>query len=137
MASTGPVTLTISENASGRAHVVVSYLIEPTGHDLEKGQRYRELVQLIGVDTPARRGEDGTDDIIPGKPVWDGVITFPTTLGGSITQIHEFDLPSSDLDEDPGPIPRTDEILARVTLTPFRDSNIVRRGMPPVVSRPS
>jgi len=137
MASIGPVNLVISEYADGSALVQVGYLIEATGDDLVNEQAYRELVELIGVDTPAGFGEDGTDDIIPGPPVWDGVITFTSTGGGRFPQSHELTLPSSSrLDEDPGPIPRTDEILARVTLTPFRDSNIVRRGTP-VISRPS
>ena len=141
MASIGPVALRIFENASGSALVQVSYTITATHHDALHEQAYRELVQLIGVDiigvdTRAGRGEDGTDDIIPGDPVWDGVVTF-TNSQGAFDQSHEITLPSSSaLDEDPGPIQRTDEIRASVTLTPVpppvptRQSNLVRRGAP-------
>jgi hypothetical protein len=114
----------------------ISYTIAATQHDAPHEQAYREVVQLIGDDTPAGPGEDGVDDIVPGGKMWDGTVVF-TTSEVAFTQIRELTLPPQALDEDRGPgIPRTDETWARVTLTPLpptppgRESNLVRRGEP-------
>ena len=129
MASISDVRLRIFEN-SGSALVEVSYTLSATQHDGEHEQAYRELVQLVGVDTGP--GEDGQSELIPGGTIWDGVVVF-TTSQVAFVQSHERPVPSSILDEDPGII-RPDEIRARVTLIPLpptpptRDSNIVQRG---------
>lgn len=132
MASISRVRLQIVER-SGSALVQVSYTVTATQHDALHEQAYRELVQLVGVDIGPR--EDGNSELIPGVTVWDGIVVF-TTSQVAFTQSREITLPSSVLDEDPGPIIREDEILARVTLTPLplaspsRDSNLIRRGGP-------
>lgn len=71
--------------------------------------------------------------------MWDAVVVF-TTWSVAFSVTREITLPTQALDEDsgPGPVafPRTDEIRARVTLTPLppttpsRESNLVRRGEP-------
>ena len=130
MASISDVRLQIFER-SGSALIQVSYTITATHHDSQHEQAYRELVQLVGDDSG--RGEDGHDELISGATVWDGVVVF-TTSQVAFTQTREVTLPSSILDEDPGPMIREDEIRARVTLIPLppvspsRDSNLVRRG---------
>jgi hypothetical protein len=132
MASISNVRLQIFER-SGSALVQVSYTITATHHDGEHEQKYRELVQLIGVDTGP--GEDGRSELIPGGTVSDGTVVF-TTSQVAFVRIRELTLPSSALDEDPGPVIREDEIQARVTLIPLppelvsRGSNVVRRGGP-------
>ena len=132
MASISSVDLRIVES-SGSALIQVSYTITATHHDSLHEQAYRELVQLVGDDSGP--GEDGHSELIPGGTIWDGVVVF-TTSEVSFVQIHESRLPSSILDEDPGPIIREDEIRARVTLIPLppaspsRNSNLVRRGGP-------
>ena len=134
MASISNVRLEILERL-GTAKVRVSYRLFATHHDGPHEQAYREVVQLIGVDTGA--GEDGVSEPIPGGKIWDGIVVF-TTSQVSFEQTREFELPSSALNEDPGPPIREDEIQARVTLIPLppaspsRDSNLVRRGAPVV-----
>ena len=130
MASISNVSLQIFENA-GTAVVRVSYRLTATHHDGPHEQAYRELVQLVGIDIGP--GEDGQSELIPGGTVWDGVVVFSTSQV-SFEQTRERTLPSSILDEDPGPIIREDEIRARLTLIPLppqslsRESNLVRRG---------
>jgi len=132
MASISSVDLRIFES-SGSALIQVSYTITATHHDSLHEQAYRELVQLVGDDSGP--GEDGHSELIPGGTIWDGVVVF-TTSEVSFVQIREIRLPSSILDEDPGPVIREDEIRARVTLIPLppaspsRNSNLVRRGGP-------
>jgi hypothetical protein len=130
MASIGPVTLTITDTNNPPNHVIVevSYLISATHHDTGQEQAYREVVELIGVDTLA--GEDQVDDIIHLDPsFWDEIIRFTPTGPSHFQQIHTNTLPAQAVDEDPHPfLVRADEIRARVTLTPFRDSNLVVRG---------
>ena len=132
MASISNVRLQIFES-SGSALVQVSYTITATHHDSLHEQAYRELVQLVGVDSGP--GEDGRSELIPGGTVSDGVVVF-TTSQVALVRVRELTLPSSALDEDPGPFIREDEIQARVTLIPLplgspsRDSNVVRRGGP-------
>lgn len=112
----------------GRAMIRVSYTIGPTHHDIQHEQAYRELVEIIGQD-----GEDGVGEVIPDGIMWDAVVVFTS---GNFIQIREKDVPLSALNEDPNPIFATDEIQARVTLTPLpqaspvRFSNVVRRGQP-------
>jgi hypothetical protein len=130
MASISNVRLQIFER-NGSALVQVGYTLSATLHDAPHEQSYRELVQLVGDDVGP--GEDGHSELIPGGTVWDGVVTF-TTSHVAFTQTREITIPSSRLDEDPGPAIRDDEIRARVTLIPLppvspsRDSNLVRRG---------
>ena len=114
MASIGPITLTITDQPPSNVVVLVSYLITPTLHDGPHEQAYRELVELIGVDTLA--GEDQVDDIISLTPAfWDGIVRFTTQQGG-FQQIRERTLPAQALDEDPDVFfHRADEIRARVT----------------------
>jgi hypothetical protein len=136
MASIGPVTLTITDINNPPNHVIVevSYRISASHHDLGHEQAYREVVELIGVDTLA--GEDQVDDIIHlDEAFWDGNIGFTPTGPAHFDQGHTQTLPAQAVDEDPHPfLVRADEIRARVTLTPippgapFRDSNLVVRG---------
>jgi len=76
MASIGPVTLSITDPppaAAGQVSVEVSYRLFATPHDGPHEQAYREVVELIGVDTLA--GEDQVDDIIAlDPPFWDGIV---------------------------------------------------------------
>jgi hypothetical protein len=96
MASIGPVTLTITDQPPSNVFVLVSYLISATHHDGPQEQAYREVVELIGVDTLA--GEDQVDDIISLDPAfWDGIVRF-TTSEVSFQQIHEKTLPAQALD---------------------------------------
>lgn len=130
MASLHNVQLFIGEG-QGNAFVEVSYRIDASHHDIDSGQTYRELVQLIGDDS--RPGEDGVSDIIVGGTIFDGLITF-TGPQTQFARTRAKNVPSSLLDED-GPF-REDEIRARVTLVPVppgavsQDSNLVRRGAP-------
>jgi hypothetical protein len=131
MASISNVRLEIFEN-SGTATVRVSYRLFATQQDAPNEQAYRELVQLFGIDTGP--GEDGVNEPIPDGQ-WDDTVVF-TTSQVSFVRIREKTLPSSALNEDPGPPIREDEIQARVTLIPLppsspsRVSNLVRRGAP-------
>lgn len=133
MASISNVKLWIFEGTPvpGEALIQVSYNLNATQHDAPHEQAYRELVQLVGDDTGL--GEDGQSELIPGGTIWDGTVVFSNSSVG-FTQIHEKTLPSAILNEDPGPVIRTDEIRARVTLTPLpqaspsAESNLVRRG---------
>jgi hypothetical protein len=134
MASIGPVSLSIHDQPSGEVLVQVGYTVTQTHHDAVHEQAYREVVQLIGDDTPAGRGEDGVDDVIPDGTIWDGTVVF-TTSQVAFTVIREGTLPASALDEDQDQVRALgDEIRARVTLTPLppvppsRESNVVRRG---------
>jgi hypothetical protein len=134
MASIGPVTLSIFDQPPGNVLVQVSYKVEATHHDMGHEQAYREVVELIGVDTLA--GEDQVDDIIIlDPPFWDGIVQF-TQNQGAFEQTREKTLAAQALDEDPHPfLVRADEIRARVTLTPLppgapppKESNLVVRG---------
>lgn len=76
-----------------------------THHDAEHEQAYRELVELIGVDT-GEPGEDGVDDIIPVELTADVV---KTTMPSQSVRT----LPAATLDEDSHPFfVRGDEIQA-------------------------
>jgi hypothetical protein len=133
MASIGPVTLTITDQPPSNVFVLVSNLLSATHDDGPHEQAYREVVELIGIDTLA--GEDQVDDIISlDPPFWDGIVRFSTSEV-AFQQIHERTLPAQALDEDPDTFfLRADEIRARVTLIPLppdapsRDSNLVVRG---------
>jgi hypothetical protein len=82
MASIGPVTLSIFDQPPGNVLVQVSYKVEATHHDMGHEQAYREVVELIGVDTLA--GEDQVDDIIIlDPPFWDGIVQFTQNQGPS------------------------------------------------------
>ena len=137
MAAISNVVLRIFEGVPepGVATVQVSYTITATLHDGPHEQAYRELVELVGVDIGT--GEDGQSEVI--GIVSDGTVVF-TNSQVQFTRIPEKKFPIGILDEDPGPLIRTDEIQARVTLTalpqasPRRDSNIVRRGQPVIVT---
>jgi len=126
MATIGPVSLSIFNQPSGVVNVQLSYEVAASGDDLESGQTYRELVELIGVDR-GEPGEDGVDDVI--DTISDGIVMFD----GTQTRFQRgpekwYDPPAAELDEDSHPfLPRTDEIRARVTLMPTRESNVVRR----------
>jgi hypothetical protein len=132
MASIGPVTLSIFDRPQlGDVLIQVSYEVQATDADVSGEQEYREVVELIGVDTLP--GEDGVDEPIAGGTLWDGIRVFDGLHVGS-SETREKTLPPQALDEDPSPIfPKVDEIRARVTLTPVlrvvsRESNLVRRG---------
>lgn len=132
MATIGPVSLSITDQTSGEVLVIVGYEITGSPHDAESEQAYREVVELIGVDS-GEPGEDGVDDILPIDKVSDGVTVFDTSHLGFVRSPHQTYSPA-ELDEDSHPfLVRSDEIRARVTLTPLpptapsRESNLVRR----------
>lgn len=135
MALISDVLLRVFEGAPapGQATVQVSYTITASLHDGPHEQAYRELVELVGVDKGP--GEDGPSEVI--FTVSDGTVVF-TNSEVAFTRIPERTFPIGILDEDRGPSIRTDEILARVTLTPIpqasprEESNVVRRGQPVV-----
>jgi hypothetical protein len=132
MASIGPVTLSIFDGPDD-VRVRVDYEISATHHDAEHEQAYREVIELVGVDT-GEPGEDQVDDVIAAPSEWDGIVVFTTS---QVKFVRSPELPSfaaATLDEDAHPfVPRSDEIRARVTLTPLpatassRESNLVRR----------
>jgi hypothetical protein len=115
---------------SGSAMVRANYRVEATGADATQQQRYRELVELIGVDDLGH--EDGQNDVI--SVISDGTITFDTSHVAFV-RAPEVNIPSSALDEDAG-VFRWDELRARVSLTPLppegvaRESNVITRGGP-------
>jgi hypothetical protein len=132
MASISPVELVITDQSSDEVLVQVRYTIRRTHHDAEHEQAYHEMVELIGVDT-GEPGEDGVDDILPIDKVSDGVVVF-TANQQEFTRSPHATFTRAELDEDSHPfLPRSDEIRARVTLTPLpptapsRESNLVRR----------
>ena len=123
MASIQPITLSIQRVPnSNNVSVQVGYVVSASGHDLATEQNYREVCQLIGDDTPG----DGTDDIL--RTIFDNTTVFGGTSVHFTRAIQLF-LPASVLDEDnSGPFLESDEIRARVTLTPIptsRESNLV------------
>lgn len=136
MASISNVRLEILEQQTS-ALVRVSFTVQATQQDGPNEQQYRELVQLVGVDEGA--GEDGTNELITNGIISDGIISFSNSQV-AIVQIRERNVPLSVLDEDPGIIPRRDELRARVSLIPLpprtavRESNLVTRGGP-IISR--
>ena len=133
MAAISDVSLSITDGGPGEAHVEVSYKISATHHDVEHEQAYREVVQLMGVDSPPVIGEDGIDDPLAGGVISDTVVTFSGSEQAFV-ETRARNVPEQILDEDPGPFIRTDEIRARVTLTPLPpaevrgESNVVERG---------
>lgn len=136
MASVSNVRLEIFEQ-QGSALVRASFTVQATLHDAPHQQSYRELVQLVGVDEGI--GEDGTNELLANGTISDDVISFSTSAV-AIVRIRERTVPIAVLDEDPGIIPRRDELRARVTLIPLppgpvvRESNLVTRGGP-VINR--
>ena len=127
MASIQPITLRISPTLpNGMVSVDISYTVSASNHDLASEQNYREVCELIGDDTPG----DGTDDIL--RKVVDQTLVFSGTFPHQSRAIQFF-MPASQLNEDPVPIFNTDEIRARVTLTPIptsRESNLVEVNVP-------
>jgi len=129
MAAINNVRLDIFDNnpSPGRALVQISYKILGTHHDIAHEQKYRELVQLIGVDEGP--GEDGRSEPLPIDPIWDGPFTFGG-LATAFDRTREGVIPTSALIEDA--FFRRSEIRARVTLEPLPatvsgESNIVLR----------
>ena len=126
MAAISDVLLEIF-NQSGSALVRANYRIEATGPDAVQEQRYREVVELFGLDEGAR--EDGQSEVI--QVISDGPIKFDTSHVAFV-RAPEITVPSAVLDEDSG-IFRRDELRARVSLTPLppepvsRDSNTIIR----------
>lgn len=132
MATIERLRLEIFEN-NGAALARVTYQVRPSQQDAQ--HRYREDVQLIGVDEGP--GEDGTNELIVGGLLFSGIVTFPSTA--LVNRERLLPLPSSALDEDRGTGPAVffaleDELRARVTLTEIpgtpvlAESNLVRRG---------
>ncbi|HZR02947.1 MAG TPA: hypothetical protein VFA81_07240 [Burkholderiales bacterium] len=115
MAFITPITLRIFKkpNSTTNLFAEVRYSINADGKDVPNNQRYREVCELIGDDTPG----DGTDDLL--RVLRDETSQF----GGTAVEIvHDtvFDLPKTLFDEDNnGLFNQADEIRARVTLTPI------------------
>jgi len=133
MAAISDVSLSITDSGPGTALVEVEFTVSATHHDAEHEQSYREVVQLMGVDSPPVIGEDGIDDPLAGGLISDGIVTFSPSEQ-AFTYTRARNVPDQVLDEDPGPFIRSDEIRARVTLTPLPpaevqgESNVVERG---------
>ena len=109
--------------------VRVSYRIEATGPDAVNEQRYRELVELIGVDEGPH--EDGQNEVV--ATLSDGIVKFDTSHVAFVRS-PQVEVTQEALNEDPGIFFRRHELRARVSLTPLppepviRDSNLVVRG---------
>jgi hypothetical protein len=131
MASIQNVVLQIVEN-QGAAAALVTYRLIGTAQDVQQQRRYRETVELVGVDEGP--GEDGVNELIPGGR-FDAVAVFTVP---TLNRSRLLAVPSTALDEDPGKgpfgiFPNRDEIRARVTLGQIppppvtADSNVVFR----------
>jgi hypothetical protein len=128
MVAISDVSLFIAER-DGKAFAEVSYRVLPTGQDFALKRSFREIVELIGVDEGV--GEDGHSEVIRNGRIYDELLAFGTS-DSTPGRTRAVNLASADLDEDPGPVPRRDEIRARVTLIPIvtAESNVVTRGAP-------
>ena len=140
MAFVTPITLSIfaKPNSTTNLFAEVRYTIHEDGKDVANNQKYREVCELIGDDTPG----DGTDEVL--KVVRDVTSQF----GGTASEIvHDtvYDLPKTLFNEDNnGVFNQADEIRARVTLTPIaanvgstsRESNQVVLNSVVVVADP-
>jgi len=119
MATINNVLLSIDHDpASPKAKAKVSYTLRGSLPDVQHPHRYRESVQLIGVDEGP--GEDGVNDIIVGGLVFSGTVGFANT--NAINRSRVLELPDANINEDTGlaspfPLPKRDEIRAVVTLT--------------------
>ena len=92
MASIGPVTLSIFDQPPSNVLVQVSYLVSATHHDMGHEQAYREVVELIGVDTLA--GEDQVTTSSPStRRSGTGSSNSPRTRGPSNEFPRRFCLP--------------------------------------------
>lgn len=121
MASIQNVRLSIFDNiqSPGNALVQVSYKIVSTHHDVAHEQRYRELVQLIGMDEGP--GEDGRSEPLPIDPIWDGPFAFGG-FASAFEHTREKIIPIGALAEDP--FFKRSEIRARVTLEPLPPATV-------------
>lgn len=126
MVAVSNVTLSISEG-NGNAFVEVGYRVEPTGQDFALKRSFREIVELIGVDKGP--GEDGHSEVIRNGKIYDEILTFGVS-DSTPPRTRAANLTSADIDEDPSPFPKRDELQARVTLIPIviAESNVVTRG---------
>jgi hypothetical protein len=137
MAKIGPVKLKIDVQGA-QATLDVAYDIEFSAHDRQSQQAYKEECRLIGDDTnvgdpPAAGGDDTLGFLTP--PFFDD-----TKAGDSPTLARHWTktVRKNDLDEDRGAFSDSDELRARVTLTPVppatgkavhRESNLVRKNI--------
>jgi hypothetical protein len=145
MASIQNVVLQIVEN-QGAAAALVTYRLVGSPQDVQLQRRYRETVELVGVDEGP--GEDGSNELIPGGR-FDAVAAFTVP---ALNRSRLLAVPSAALDEDPGrsgPLAmfrNRDEIRARVTLVQipppavtadsnvvFRDEQLIQPVLDPVV----
>jgi hypothetical protein len=138
MASVENVRLELLEvDLGGTARV--SYTLRGSADDVQHRQKYRERVELVGVDEGD--GEDGTNALLPGGGlVFTRLMTFANTAPLERLRVGHFS--ADELDEDwglsghilelgPGRIlrlPKLDEIRARVTLTQIPGRPIVARS---------
>lgn len=123
------VRLEIVEN-DGAAAALVTYVLAFDSNDLGQSLDFVETVELIGVDQI--QGEDGQNDAIPGsRSEADVTLSFTESERRRLIA-----LPAKALDEDrdsSGPantaaVPKPDEILARVTLTPRHRGQVSRES---------
>ena len=137
MATIGPVKLKI-DVAGAQATVDVTYDITFDAKDKQSKQVYKEDCRLIGDDTrvgdpPAAGADDTLGFLTP--PFFDD--TRPPK-SGKISRHWTKTIRKADLDEDRGAFSDSDELRARVTLTPVpptagepkhRESNLVRKNI--------
>jgi hypothetical protein len=138
MASVENVRLELVESDFGGT-VRVTYTLRGSQDDVQHRQRYRERVELVGVDDAPF--EDGVDALLPGGGlVFTRPMTFVNTAPLERLRIGQFSL--NELDEDRGssgavidlgpgrvlPLPNEDEIRARVTLTQIPGRPITERS---------
>ena len=132
MAQISDVNLEYFREGGTTPNVRVSYTVSATHLDGEQERSYQELVELIGVDEGPH--EDGQNEVV--ATLSNGVVQFDTSHV-AFQRIVQPSPPVGEavIDEDSG-IFRTDELRARVTLTPLppapvsRDSNLVMRFQP-------
>jgi hypothetical protein len=116
MATISNVTLKI-DVVQTTATVTIDYDITWNPFDRAANQPYREVLRVVGDD------DDGQDDPLVGGTLSPSSPFFPVTVrsNGQATTHRHFvrAIPASILDEDSSDIVPSDEIKARVTLTPF------------------
>jgi hypothetical protein len=141
MALIEPVNLQIAPvtPSSDNALVQVGYRILRTLDDVEAGRTYREVVQLFREGRLI--GDPGVEHQVPGGTMLDATVVFTADAQG-FTRDLELVLPFATLRQSASTV-QSDEISARVTLTPFpetsptRESNVVQLDHPPTQDRES
>lgn len=121
MASLSNVQFDIEPNATdiNRVNLKIEYDVTFDNFDVATNLRYRQLCNLVGIDSANDTAAAGPDDILQ-------TFFLESVSADSVSVRHQsgvFTVPRAALNEDQGSIPNPDELRMRVRIEPVLPAN--------------